>query len=468
MSPAIALALCGCFVALLLKQEKRLIRTVSGASWLPSIWMLYFASRPLVRWLDPKGVIDESPVDGFFLLALMCLALIVVAKRRIDWVWFFRGNRWLLILAGYTLISSLLFDDPIKHLKQWIRLSGSLIMAIVVLSERDPRQALETILARTVYVLVPLSVVLIKYFPELGVEYRSWNGEKFWVGATLQKNGLGRLCLICGVFLFWRLLVRFKRKASPALKRRSYLEALLFFGVAWMLVGPGDNRPMTAIATLAMCMVALVCLLRTDRSLRYRIFTFLSAFTVVSGLALALISVAGILPGVGADMVGRDRTLTGRTYIWDEVRRAGWESPIFGVGYGGYWEGHRVFPVVGIVNEGHNGYLDVFVETGVVGILLILVLIAAFARDANREKTRHYDWACLRIVLLLLVVAHNFTETSLLRPTTHLWVLFTYVCTALPQARFRKVAASRRSASDDVASERSAARFIVCNDDTRR
>jgi exopolysaccharide production protein ExoQ len=176
-----------------------------------------------------------------------------------------------------------------------------------------------------------------------------------------------------------------------------------------------------------------LCLILVNRALSYRLFAFFRVFTMLSGLALALISTTGTIPTLGSGALGRDHTFTGRTYIWDDVRSTAWDNPIFGVGYGSYWQDHRVFPVVGKVNEGHNGYLDAFVETGILGTVLILMIIASYLSKTNREKAYDYNWACLRLVFLLLVLVHNFTETSFLRPTTHLWVLFTFMCFVSPR-----------------------------------
>ena len=59
-----------------------------------------------------------------------------------------------------------------------------------------------------------------------------------------------------------------------------------------------------------------------------------------------------------------------------------WESPLGGQCNCAYWCKHHEFPNVGIVNEGHNGYLDTFVETGLVGDAMILLLVL-FMRGAQ-------------------------------------------------------------------------------------
>jgi O-antigen ligase len=171
----------------------------------------------------------------------------------------------------------------------------------------------------------------------------------------------------------------------------------------------------------------------------------------VLAVALAYISISGQIPTFGVKSMGRDTTFTGRTDIWDGVRSVAWENPIQGVGYGAFWSKHHEFPNVGDVNEGHNGYLDTFVETGLIGLVLLLFVIVSYVRKANREKRDDDDWASFRIVFLLMVVVHNFTETSFLRCSEHFWALFILMYMTFPGSRRPIVAGETGEAVADVA-----------------
>ena len=50
------------------------------------------------------------------------------------------------------------------------------------------------------YLLIPLSIVLTKYFPELGKQYDTWSGMGYYIGVATSKNMLGALCLVSAVF----------------------------------------------------------------------------------------------------------------------------------------------------------------------------------------------------------------------------------------------------------------------------
>ena len=104
---------------------------------------------------------------------------------------------------------------------------------------------------------------------------------------------------------------------------------------------------------------------------------------------IALIVVAGIvvlasgenLTDLFSDTTGRNLTLTGRTGVWAIVIEKIMARPLLGYGYGAFWttEGEAVQQYVGTwaPHHAHDGYLNVCLDLGVVGISMILVVILA-------------------------------------------------------------------------------------------
>jgi exopolysaccharide production protein ExoQ len=432
MDRPLALLLCGLFVFFLLRIERRAeVNKVSFACWIPTIWMLYYASKPVSNWLAPYGLVTVtgheietgSPLDGNFLLILIGLGFIIIAKRKLDWKSAVQNNRLLFVLLAYMLLSCLWSEVPDRSFKQWVRVFGSVIMAFAVLTEPDPRRALQSILVRQVYVLIPLSVVLVKYVPELGVVFGKWSGERMWEGACLQKNGLGRLCLISAVFLSWRLIRRWKGKANPVSPYQTPLEIAVLLMTCFLLAGPGGRAfSATAVGTLAICLAASLGLLLPKRRFAGKLFGIIAALTMGVAVLLAVTSTTG----------------TTTSSIWEEVRSVAWQQPILGTGYSSFWsQAHADSPNLFNLNEGHNGYLDVFLETGAIGLGLVLLLLASFIKRVKWAKRYDFDWATLGIVFLLMLVLHNFTESSLLRSSAHLWALFIFIYVMLQAGRAR-------------------------------
>ncbi len=152
------------------------------------------------------------------------------------WSSFFRENRWLIALLLYCGISILWSDFPEVALRRWIRALGAVMIVLVVVSEADPIAAVTTLVRRCAYVLIPTSVLLIKYYRELGVEYDYWTGELSLIGVGVNKNGLGRMCLIAALFLFWDLITTWHGKNFRGKRLNLSVSVLLLLLSLWLLV----------------------------------------------------------------------------------------------------------------------------------------------------------------------------------------------------------------------------------------
>ena len=98
--------------------------------------------------------------------------------------------------------------------KKWIRCLGDPIIILIILTEIEPATALKRLYARLGFVLLPLSVLYIKYYPEIGRAYsNSW--EYMFRGVCDHKNTLGTVCCVLGLGFLWRFLDHWQNKADP-------------------------------------------------------------------------------------------------------------------------------------------------------------------------------------------------------------------------------------------------------------
>src|SRR4051794_836263 len=88
--------------------------------------------------------------------------------------------------------------------------------------------------------------------------------------------------------------------------------------------------------------------------------------------------------------VGRNPTLTGRTNIWRIVKEQN-TDPLLGEGFYVFWDtekGKNVVDALTRINSTHNGYLETYVDAGIVGdTLLGLLLLVIGARAVGRYLT---------------------------------------------------------------------------------
>jgi len=418
LPPILALLLCTGFVLYLLKIEHRQSPDVSRALWIPTIWMFHIASKPLAIWFkitsaDPEG---GSSIDRDFLLALFFLAIIWLTKKKFGWASAVRENLWVVALILFMLISISWSGMPFVSFKRWTRELQAIIMAFVLLAEASPRQAMECILRRTIYVLIPFSVVLSKYFPEYGVRYNQW-GSGMWVGVTLHKNTLGRLCLVAAFFLIWSLVRRRQGRNPAVFPYQSHIEIIVLLLTFYLMIGQG-GRSATAILSLIIGLIiygGFSIIKEMGKSLSPRIPLILVAAIIAVGVLSVFTSAS--LVGSLAPMVGRNPTLTDRTQIWALILPVVRQNPLLGKGIGGFWTAQVS---VLEVTEAHSGYLDSIIEFGFIGLILIIAFFLASAKKAQRMLAFDFDWGILCICFIIMAVFHNITESSINALNSHL------------------------------------------------
>ena len=430
MPPLLALFFCTVFVLFLLRLELKHAPEVSSILWIPTIWILYIASKPLSIWFQTSGVNPESgsPLDRAFLSALLCLGLFILRLRKFSWSRAIKKHPWLMLLIGYMLTSILWSGIPFISFKRWLRELVAVVMAFVVATESNPRQAMQSLFTRTIYILIPFSLLLIKYFSEYGRQYNHWTGELMWIGVTLQKNGLGRLCLISAFFLIWTLVKRWQGRDIPVVRYQTHANVLVLILTLWLLKGAPDTETYsaTAITALAAGLAAFVCLLWMKK-LRINLRAIPFATILALGIAFGIVTpMVGGSDVVGfTSTLGRDATLTGRTDIWAGLLPIVERQPILGYGFGGFWttETEKIHEI----SEAHNGYLDVFLELGSVGILLVTIFLLSCCRRAKRELDHDFDWASLWLCFLVMAVIHNISESSINHFTAHLTTVLLFL-----------------------------------------
>src|SRR5687768_13157194 len=186
---------------------------VSAALWLATLDFAFAASKPITFWVmgndyrytDPS-VIEGDPITRTTLILLFVAGFGVLLRRRLRIGQVIALNPALVVLMLYLALSVIWSHDPFIALKRYFREIGHIIMVLVVLTDVDPIQAIQRVLVRCAYVLVPLSVLYAKYYPGLGRSYNQWTGEVMYTGVTTNKNTLGMLAMLMALFLVWRLL----------------------------------------------------------------------------------------------------------------------------------------------------------------------------------------------------------------------------------------------------------------------
>jgi O-antigen ligase len=148
------------------------------------------------------------------------------------------------------------------------------------------------------------------------------------------------------------------------------------------------------------------------------------------------------------EQLGRNPTLTGRTVLW-EIVLAHSGNPVFGTGFESFWLGPRLESIWSMQwwrpNQAHNGYLEIYVTLGWIGIgLLGLVAIKGYL-DILHALSHGSAVARLRLAFFAVAIAYNFTEAAF-RTLHPVWLAFLLAVVVVPSPSRKAAEARNRGA----------------------
>jgi exopolysaccharide production protein ExoQ len=408
-------------------------RNVTRALWIPVIWLIICSTRFVSQWLEIFGInlggtsVEEgSPFDAVVFLVLIVAGIRVLSKRSVRLSEVLRHNRYLAFFFAFCALSILWSDFPFVALKRLFKDLGHPIMVLILLTEPDPEEAVIRLVKRSAFVCVPISVLFIKYYPELGRGYSEWTGAPSYYGVTLGKNTLGLDCFILGIFFFWYLLKVWRMERTKERRQELILIFTFLAMIGWLFHMAQSS---TSLVSCLIAIAALVFLNFRWVNPRYITFYLLAAVLV----AVVAEGVFGVYTNV-LHLLGRNATLTDRTYIWSDLLAMN-TNPLIGVGFESFWLGDRLIPLWEKwnwhPNEAHNGYLEIYLDLGLIGLALFIGLFVTCYKRAHWDLLHDVDWGRFRFAFLIAVIFYNWTEVPF-RATNPLWFYFFLVSMDYP------------------------------------
>lgn len=434
MPSQLALILALGFIAYAYVRESKRRGEASPAVWIATLWMIRCGSRGLETWTG-GGISEDggASIDQLFIFIVAILGFVLVARRWSKVETVLRRNMPVVVFFGYITLSLAWSQSLFDSSKQLFRAFGDLSMVLLIVTESRPLEAMLTMLRRGMLLLIPLSVVFAKYYPELGrMHEKNWAGDS-WIGVTTHKNSLGQLCFLAAIVFVIEIARTMRRRNFTVweVPFKMPVETIYIAMTVYLLNG-GPERSTTSILCLGIA-IGLFFLLEKFRS-RPRV-----ASRILLGIicAIALLNVAanffgGSLSSIVAQSQGKDPTLTGRTELWADIMEIA-THPVLGAGYMSFWTPAVKAHFKSIPRDSwgpqqaHNGYLETYIQLGGVGVLLLGLLILHGYMGSTRAFSYDFDYACFRLVLFLTALLQNLTEAGFPRPTQIVWFTFLLV-----------------------------------------
>lgn len=415
---AITLVLEGYFIVLDLRRRP----SFSSAIWIPTVVVTILCSRNISLWLRGGGSVyyemgnesTTSLLDLLYFIGVIACSAVVLARRGIKWMNFLIANATTLLLYLYFVMSVSWSDDPSGSLKRIIKDFGMIFVMGVILTEKDPLQAMRAVYIRAAALLIPLSIVFIRYFPSYGRVYAR-GGEMTVTGVTTQKNTLGEIILIFSLFLLWDFM-EYRKTSTKKGWRGIHWDHVLLGLMGLYLIRASHSK------TALLCLLIGALLFLRHRRLCSRganIGIYAGAMVLPLLLFSSQFFSDAIAPIVEA--MGRNMTFTGRANIWHLIT---WDTvnPIFGCGFWNFWGGPGGNAISVALNttvpNAHDGYLDIYLDGGLIGLAILSVFLIGCGRRLVRRFTRlgrKNNFARISFALVVVAIVSNLTESSFAR-----------------------------------------------------
>jgi exopolysaccharide production protein ExoQ len=438
MNPLIALLLAIILILCLLRLDCQRDKKFSTGLWIPLAWVLIIGSRPVSAWIfdwypnsvpifaTAADIISGSPIDRAVFLALITAAGITIIRRKVNWNHLAKRNFWIFLLFIYSGVSISWSDYSWVAFKRWNKAVGELLMILIVVTEDNPVEALRTLIRRCAIILLPLSIVFIKYFPTFGRLFDPWMGESSYRGVAQNKNLLGLLCLVCGLILVWDL-VRSNANARPHNVRGMLITLLCLAMVVWLFSLAGSS-------TAIFCFI-IGCILLVGIGLIRNGIAHIGKFLLLTVIILVSLEFTLDLSRKIVQALGREMTLTGRTELWKELLKIKINS-FFGAGFESFWLGERmqVFwtKYWWLPNEAHNGYLEVYLNLGWTGILVLTGIVLSIYRKIRRTLIVDFEYGRIRLAFFVIALLYGVSEAAF-RELTLVWFMFLFIAVDYPE-----------------------------------
>lgn len=347
---------------------------------------------------------------GFYVItiSLSCLSL------RFIKVWPFTTYFGISVLALsiWALVSPAWSVSPLASFAKAISYSFTMMAAIYVARKMSINEIVTGALYG-LFAVVAISAILAILLPNTAGSTMFHPGA--WRGLFMQKNVLGRTALLLSVFAYIVLY-------SPDLRNvKKFAKFCILISFVVLL----ETKSVTAIAVFFVfsCSLPLFIYLRS-RGPVYRSLLVLSVMV----LAPAMILVTEPFILWFAELTGKSVTLSGRVPLWEFSIRKLQAAPFTGFGIEGFFGTNFDYEFFAeqrwIAEHAHNGFLDLTLELGLVGLAIILVALGRFAQSVPSPNGHMRTLSVAMMSILSIIVFLNITESNLFRSSNLIWVFF--------------------------------------------
>jgi exopolysaccharide production protein ExoQ len=282
------------------------------------------------------------------------------------------------------------------------------------------------LLGYTFLVILFFSLIFIFFLPAWG--RMIYAGEEAWRGVFVHKNELGLYCS-------FSLLVFSTLSFVTANWHRRLIWLLGIILAIVLLMGSRSASGLVLAIFIILGFILIHFLFSLRRIWQMVLPTLLLVGSVI--FVLIIENYQSILT-----FLGRGQSLTGRIPLWNVLIPLALQHPWLGYGFGAFWSGWNG-PSAIVWNaitywqpfQAHNGYLDVYLNFGIIGFILIITFMARLFYLSFHRLHQDFSEGRFWILFCGFMVILSFIESFLIRQNNIFWVLMIYAYILLNSQR---------------------------------
>ncbi len=361
----------------------------------------------------------DTAILSFFQLIVYLATILMTSINHKKVVYLITKRKFLWGLVAIILLSPLWSNVPDIASRRGIVFFGTILFALNIAARFTVREQL-FLLAWTMGFAIVINIVFTLALPWAAIESGEHQGA--WRGVYSQKNVFSRNMVFSSIVFVLATL-------ASKTHRRLFACGL---GVSVLLILLSTSKGALVV------FVTLLTLVQLFRSLRWN-NSLLMPFLILGVLLTSTV----ILLFIGntetiVKLLGRDITLTGRTGIWSVVTGKIAQNPWLGYGYRSFWlgmEGDSAdvwYETFFMAPNSHNGFLDVAVELGLVGLsCFLLTFTKSCLRAIHWVRLNPTAEGLFPIMFLMFVLLNNLIESTILDSAVFVLILYTSITTAM-------------------------------------
>lgn len=351
---------------------------------------------------DASEMIMSNPLNQLiysFVFVLSFIPLLKEHKKVLAWI---NEEKFLVFFLLWCGVSIIWSEDWLVSSKRFFQyLITQFVFISVLINFRDEKVIVKTLTA------ILLCFVIISVGISLTIPQAIDPSHGSWRGLHNGKNGLGQSAGINLLFFSFMFLT----------ERLNHFKIIYFFALLLSLILLMGSTSATSI--ISILMISMFFLFRyIDNIFRPlhlgKTFSFFLIICFSSIIIMTLIFLPDKIDNVFSS-IGKDPTMTGRTDIWIGLLAYQQDQLTLGAGYQSFWipnliSNLSIFGPYWVPNQAHNGYVDMILEIGIVGLIIFLIfLIHSLKRFFKMGSS---VW----LVFMVFALFINFQESTFLRP----------------------------------------------------